>query len=91
MVEASRSDAVLQVLSWLNKETMVSITRCSQPMVGVGGKRSREDEEYIKQILEANHQSDKLYIMDARPKVNATANMVSNRRSILTPWVIAVD
>jgi len=54
----------------------VSITRSSQPLVGVG-KRSRDDEKYVQTILEANPQGHKLYIMDARPKVNAYANMVS--------------
>ena len=37
-----------------------------QPMVGVGGKRCKEDEKYIQHIMEANAQSYKLAIMDAR-------------------------
>lgn len=41
---------------------------CSQPLVGVGGKRCREDERYIQLIMDANAQSHKLYIMDARPR-----------------------
>ena len=67
---------IMQVLSWLNKETQVSITRCSQPLVGVTTKRSRDDEKYIQHIIDANPQGHKLYIMDARPKVNAQANRV---------------
>lgn len=40
----------------------------------VGGKRSPEDEHYINSIMEANAQSHKLSIMDARPSANAVAN-----------------
>lgn len=49
-------------------------SRCSQPLVGIGGKRNYEDENYIQLIMEANPQSDKLSIMDARPNANALAN-----------------
>ncbi|KAF6040646.1 hypothetical protein EB796_001059 [Bugula neritina] len=69
-----RSRGRLPVLSWLNKETQVSITRCSQPLVGVTTKTSRDDENYLHHIMEANHQGQKLFIIDARPKVNAQAN-----------------
>ena len=62
------------MLAWLNKETQVSITRCAQPLVGVRAKRNQEDETYVQFIMEANPQGHKLYIMDARPKVNAQAN-----------------
>ena len=57
--------------------THASITRCSQPLVGTMTKRSKEDEQYIQEILKANSKSNKLYIMDARPKMNAIANVVS--------------
>lgn len=76
------------MLSWLNKETQVSITRCSQPLVGVTTKRSRDDEKYIQQIIDANPQGHKLYIMDARPKVNAQANRVGNLDSV--PILVAI-
>lgn len=52
------------------------MTRCSQPMVGVNGKRSKEDEKYLQAIMDANAQSHKLFIFDARPSVNAAANKV---------------
>ncbi|UYV64126.1 MTMR2 [Cordylochernes scorpioides] len=64
----------LLVLCWLHPESQASITRCSQPLVGVSGKRSRDDERYIQMILDANAQSHKIVIMDARPTVNAVAN-----------------
>lgn len=40
-------------------------------------KRSKEDEQYVQEILKANDKSNKLYILDARPKMNALANVVS--------------
>jgi len=69
-----RSRSRIPVLSWIHPESQATITRSSQPMVGVGGKRCKEDEKYIQHIMEANAQSYKLAIMDARPSVNAVAN-----------------
>ncbi|KAL1491072.1 hypothetical protein ABEB36_011725 [Hypothenemus hampei] len=69
-----RSRARLPVLSWIHPESQATITRCAQPLVGVSGKRCREDEHYIQLIMDANAQSHKLIIMDARPTANAIAN-----------------
>lgn len=65
-----------QVLSWIHPESQATVTRCSQPMVGVNGKRSKEDEKYLQAVMDANAQSHKLFIFDARPSVNAAANKV---------------
>ncbi|XP_065059134.1 myotubularin-related protein 2-like isoform X2 [Rhopilema esculentum] len=74
-VASFRSRSRIPVLSWLHQTNSASITRCSQPNNGVGGiKRSKDDERYIQTILQANPQMHKLYIMDARPKINAVAN-----------------
>lgn len=69
-----RSKGRIPILSWIHPKTNVSITRCSQPLVGVGGKRSPEDESYLNYIIEMNSNSEKLVIMDARPSANAIAN-----------------
>lgn len=37
-------------------------------------RRCPEDEQYLQMIIDANAQSPKLYIMDARPDVNAKVN-----------------
>ncbi|XP_078044859.1 phosphatidylinositol-3-phosphate phosphatase isoform X2 [Augochlora pura] len=71
---AFRGKGRLPVLSWIHPESQATITRCAQPLVGVGGKRSREDERYVQLIMDANAQSHKLFIMDARPMPNAVAN-----------------
>ncbi|XP_050081944.1 myotubularin-related protein 2 [Anopheles aquasalis] len=73
-VAAFRSRNRLPVLCWIHPKSLATITRCSQPLVGVGGKRSEADETYINLIMEANAQSDKLSIIDARPSANAIAN-----------------
>lgn len=73
-VASFRSRARIPVLSWIHPEGQATITRCSQPNVGVSGKRSAEDESYLQMIMDANAHSHKLFIMDARPSVNAVAN-----------------
>ncbi|KAI1280754.1 Myotubularin-related protein 2 [Halotydeus destructor] len=73
-VAAFRSRGRIPVLSWLHPETQASITRCSQPLVGVASKKSKDDERYVQMIMDANAQSHKIYIMDARPQANALAN-----------------
>lgn len=40
-------------------------------------RRCSDDEKYLRMVIEANAQSAKLYIMDARPDVNAKVNKVS--------------
>jgi hypothetical protein len=75
---------ILKVLSWIHPESLATITRSSQPMVGVSGRRCKEDEKYLQTIMEVNAQSHKLYIMDARPQVNALANKVRTSISNVT-------
>lgn len=70
LVATFRSRNRLPVLSWIHPISLATITRCSQPLVGLSGKRNNEDENYITLIMEANPQSDKLSIMDARPNAN---------------------
>lgn len=73
-VATFRSRNRIPVLSWIHPENRAAIMRCSQPLVGVGGKRSRDDERYLDIIRETNKQTSKLTIYDARPGVNAVAN-----------------
>ncbi len=46
-------------------------------MVGQNGRRCKEDEKLLQAIMDANAQSHKLFIFDARPSVNAAANKVN--------------
>uniref|UniRef100_A0A915JYV0 phosphatidylinositol-3,5-bisphosphate 3-phosphatase n=1 Tax=Romanomermis culicivorax TaxID=13658 RepID=A0A915JYV0_ROMCU len=69
-----RNRCRIPVLSWFHPDSQASLTRSSQPSVGVTARRSSEDEKYLQMIIEANAQSPKLYIMDARPELNAKVN-----------------
>lgn len=73
-VAGHRSKGRIPILSWIHPESQATITRSSQPLVGMTNKRNKDDESYLQNIMEANAQSHKLYIMDARPSVNAKAN-----------------
>ncbi|MXQ98633.1 hypothetical protein E5288_WYG002659 [Bos mutus] len=73
-VATFRSRNRIPVLSWIHPENKTVIVRCSQPLVGMSGKRNKEDERYLDVIRETNRQVNKLTIYDARPNVNAVAN-----------------
>ncbi len=75
----------------MHPETLATITRCSQPLVGVAGKRSKDDERYVQTIMDANAQSHKLFIIDARPNVNAVANKVGLSDSYLVSSICTLD
>ncbi|XP_036764293.1 myotubularin isoform X3 [Manis pentadactyla] len=73
-VATFRSRNRIPVLSWIHPENKMVIVRCSQPLVGMSGKRNKDDEKYLDVIRETNRQISKLTIYDARPNVNAVAN-----------------
>uniref|UniRef100_UPI00398EBF29 phosphatidylinositol-3,5-bisphosphate 3-phosphatase MTMR2 isoform X1 n=2 Tax=Pristiophorus japonicus TaxID=55135 RepID=UPI00398EBF29 len=73
-VATFRSRSRIPVISWIHPESQATITRCSQPLVGMSGKRSKDDEKYLQIIMDSNAQSHKIVIFDARPSVNAVAN-----------------
>ncbi|XP_040282241.1 myotubularin-related protein 2 [Bufo bufo] len=73
-VAAFRAKDRIPVLSWIHPETQATIVRCSQPLPGVNGKRCKEDEKYLQSIMDANAQSHKIFIFDARPSANAVAS-----------------
>eukprot|EP00484_Ammonia_sp_Unknown_P023098 CAMPEP_0197041802 /NCGR_PEP_ID=MMETSP1384-20130603/18285_1 /TAXON_ID=29189 /ORGANISM="Ammonia sp." /LENGTH=861 /DNA_ID=CAMNT_0042472785 /DNA_START=12 /DNA_END=2594 /DNA_ORIENTATION=+ len=65
----------IPVLTWKPRNSNVALFRCSQPKVGMASNRSRADEHLIQSIAEANPIDNSiLYIMDARPKLNARVN-----------------
>ncbi|KER33971.1 hypothetical protein T265_00177 [Opisthorchis viverrini] len=69
-----RSRGRVPVLSWLHPESKASLTRASQPQVGMQGRRSAADEELVRLIRTANANANNLLIFDARPQMNAVAN-----------------
>ncbi|XP_076774886.1 phosphatidylinositol-3-phosphate phosphatase MTMR1 isoform X2 [Arvicanthis niloticus] len=73
-VAAFRAKGRVPVLSWIHPESQATITRCGQPLVGPNDKRCKEDEKYLQTIMDANAQSHKLTIFDARQNSVADTN-----------------
>lgn len=76
-----RSKERIPVLTWVHPINGASITRCSQPMVGLTRSRSREDERLVRAIRLASSPPGSnstlertLFVVDVRPKSNALAN-----------------
>ena len=74
-----RSRGRIIALSWMHPSNNASITRCSQPLVGISKKRCTEDEEIVSAINKANITSTHVYICDCRPSVNARANQAKGK------------
>lgn len=88
-----RSSNRFPALSWRHPVNKCSITRCSQPKVGINNSRNRNDESLLKEInrcgnvMTARPQANptqenllpKLLVADARPLVNAEANKVAGK------------
>ncbi|CAB1345534.1 unnamed protein product [Coregonus sp. 'balchen'] len=64
----------IPVLSWIHPESQATIVRSSQPLVGPSDRRCKEDERYLQTIMDANAQSHKLTIFDARQSSVADNN-----------------
>eukprot|EP00005_Dracoamoeba_jomungandri_P009725 CAMPEP_0174272610 /NCGR_PEP_ID=MMETSP0439-20130205/51855_1 /TAXON_ID=0 /ORGANISM="Stereomyxa ramosa, Strain Chinc5" /LENGTH=511 /DNA_ID=CAMNT_0015363289 /DNA_START=73 /DNA_END=1605 /DNA_ORIENTATION=+ len=78
-VSSFRSRGRLPILSWIHPETQSSLTRASQPMVGLQNHTCGSDDILLYEIAKATPPSppsskSSLIILDARPKVNAAAN-----------------
>ncbi|KAI0240094.1 phosphatidylinositol-3-phosphatase ymr1 [Massospora cicadina] len=68
-----RSKGRLPVLSYLHSN-LASITRSSQPMLGVKRSRSAQDEGLVQSIFATTSPAKHNLIIDARPAANAYAN-----------------
>ncbi|XP_076130407.1 myotubularin-related protein 1b [Alosa pseudoharengus] len=73
-VATFRAKHRIPVLSWIHPESQAAIVRCGQPQVGPSDRRCKEDERYLQTILDANAQSHKLTIFDARQSSVADTN-----------------
>ncbi|KJE97916.1 myotubularin-like protein [Capsaspora owczarzaki ATCC 30864] len=70
-----RTQGRLPILSWVHSTSGASITRCSQPKIGVLGKRSIVDESMLRLLAASNiERNNKLFVVDARPYKNVIAN-----------------
>uniref|UniRef100_A0A8C4FFQ5 phosphatidylinositol-3,5-bisphosphate 3-phosphatase n=1 Tax=Dicentrarchus labrax TaxID=13489 RepID=A0A8C4FFQ5_DICLA len=73
-VAVFRAKHRIPVLSWIHPESQATIVRCSQPLVGPSDRRCKEDERFLQIIMDANAQSHKLTIFDARQNSVADTN-----------------
>eukprot|EP01052_Picozoa_sp_SAG31_P015888 SAG31_NODE_1034_length_10228_cov_89.107316_13_plen_587_part_00 len=71
---AFRSKHRLPVLSWLDRHSHAAILRCAQPLVGLLGHHSRDDERLLELCCASNIFCSELLLLDARPYKNAAAN-----------------
>ncbi|KAI3637661.1 hypothetical protein MIR68_004310 [Amoeboaphelidium protococcarum] len=72
-----RSKGRIPALSYTIPQMGFSVTRCSQPMVGIKSKRSLQDEKLVEAIFEnVDYPSRPAsnIILDARPMINAVSN-----------------
>jgi hypothetical protein len=76
---AFRSRGRIPVLSYKHYSNQATVTRSSQPMVGLTMARSPFDEKLVEAVRENNpmfqlNTNQKLCIIDARPQINAMGN-----------------
>jgi myotubularin-related protein 1/2 len=72
------------VLSWIHPESQATIVRCGQPLVGPHDRRCKEDERLLQTVMDANAQSHKLLIFDARQSSVADTNKVPRSKVMRT-------
>ncbi|KAJ8015140.1 hypothetical protein DPEC_G00023060 [Dallia pectoralis] len=73
-----RSRGRLPTLSYYYRENHAAICRSSQPLSGFSA-RCLEDEKMLEAIVRSNPQSDFMYVVDTRPKLNAMANRAAGK------------
>eukprot|EP01127_Copromyxa_protea_P001965 TRINITY_DN11865_c0_g1_i1.p1 TRINITY_DN11865_c0_g1~~TRINITY_DN11865_c0_g1_i1.p1 ORF type:complete len:584 (-),score=49.41 TRINITY_DN11865_c0_g1_i1:28-1545(-) len=71
-----RSRGRIPCLCWMHASKPITITRCAQPSVGLTLTESTADRELVESIRASNPLSETLYVIDARPKVNAIGNVI---------------
>jgi len=69
-----RSHERFPVLCWQHPRYKSTLSRCSQPMVGLMQQRSIDDEKMVQAIASLNPNSQVMFIVDCRPWVSAYAN-----------------
>jgi hypothetical protein len=67
------------VLCWKDPFGVASISRSSQPCVGVSKMRSPQDEALLQAIADTNPFNERLQIIDCRPRVNAELNAAKGK------------
>lgn len=70
----------IPVLTWMHPHKPITISRCSQPGVGLSLSKCPEDQELLEMIRRTNPLNQTLYIIDARPRINAVGNAIGPKQ-----------
>ncbi|CAE6340333.1 unnamed protein product [Rhizoctonia solani] len=71
-----RSKARIPSLSYLHWGNFATITRCSQPMVGLTNNRSVQDEKLIEAIFQSHHSAHSVYAGPPDGRSRSTSSLV---------------
>ncbi|KAF8609927.1 phosphatases II [Ceratobasidium sp. AG-I] len=71
-----RSKARIPALSYLHWGNFATITRCSQPMVGLTNNRSVQDEKLIEAIFQSHHSAHSVYAGPPDGRARSTSSPV---------------
>ena len=85
-----RSLSRIPAVVWADKRTRVTLSRSSQPLVGLQQNRCLEDEKLILRLRMMNNR-DKYFIIDARGKMSSHGNRLMGKGSELTKFYPGVE
>ncbi|CUA68116.1 Phosphoinositide 3-phosphatase [Schizosaccharomyces pombe 972h-] [Rhizoctonia solani] len=77
-----RSKARIPSLSYLHWGNFATITRCSQPMVGLTNNRSVQDEKLIEAIFQSHHSAHSVYAGPPDGRSRSTSSPVYGATSV---------
>eukprot|EP00042_Codosiga_hollandica_P046702 m.494517 g.494517 ORF g.494517 m.494517 type:complete len:655 (+) comp57289_c0_seq2:1597-3561(+) len=76
---AFRAQSRFPALCFYNRRRQNALVRCGQPLVGVRGRRSEPDENFIKALRLCSAKSDELFIFDARSSLAVEGNKLMGK------------
>jgi len=76
---AYRSRARIPVTTWIHPRTSASLSRCAQPLTGMGSKQCKEDQQLLQKLRSSAYNSSSLSIIDARPYKNAAGQKMMGK------------
>lgn len=74
-----RSKGRIPAVVYMHERTKATISRSSQPLVGLGKNRCQEDEKLLARIMNLTGARNRFFIMDARKKTAATGNKIMGK------------
>jgi len=76
-----RSKGRIPAVTWYNKKNNCVLVRCAQPMVGLMGKQSKEDQLLLEMFRLSSGKNNGMLIFDCRSGVAAKANEILGKGS----------